>query len=141
MWNVSGFEVEFWKVGQVAAKQYCTRSTADIISILTTTIPPLFLDVDAVLWQGAGNSVISEGEMLLWINTDGLAWVRLLEHCDYSPRDPARSELTGEISGFLDEEEEDSFSVASSNVITTEQAVCLLSYWLDCGGHLEELVW
>lgn len=138
MWPVSEFGVEIRTASR--SRQYVTRSSTNIIAELESIIEPLSLDVDAILRRGAGQQDISLGEMLLWFNTSGMAWVRLLEHREYNPRDPARARLAGEVGGFLDDPE-GSFAVPSAETITSEQAILLLRYWLDCGGRISELVW
>jgi hypothetical protein len=139
VWPVSEFAVEVRAGVERSARRYVTCSGAEVAAELGAIARPLFLDTDAVLRRG-GQQDVSLGEMLLWLNTSGMAWVRLLEHCDYTPRDPARAGLPGEVGGFLDEME-GQFAVRAADAISARQAALVLDYWLDCGGRLPELVW
>ena len=140
MWPVSEFEVEI-RVGVEAPRcRYVTRSAIDIVAELKAIVGPLSLDVDAILRRGDGQQDISLGELILWFNGSGMAWVRLLEHREYNPSDPARAGLTGEVGGFLDESNSP-FVVPAADAITVEQALLVLGYWLDCGGRFPELAW
>ena len=140
MWQVSEFEVEVRATVDTPARRYVTRSSADIVAELRAIVGPLFLGVDALLRCGGGRQNISLSEMLLWLNASGMAWVRLLEHCDRNPSDPTRAGLPSEVGGFL-EEAEGQFAVPASDAITAEQAALVLGYWLECGGQLPGLVW
>lgn len=140
MWPVSEFEVQVWRDGHEPLRCYSTRSTDDIVAQLTTAGGPLFLQVAAVLRQGGEAQDLSLGVMLLWLNADGMAWVRLGEHRDHDLSDPARVGLTGDVDGFLDDTERP-FAVPAANVITVGQAASVLDYWLDCGGRLPGLTW
>jgi hypothetical protein len=139
LWPVSDFEVTVRAGVSAPVRRYTTRSIAEIAAEVGTVARPLFVDIDAVLRRG-GQQDVSLGEMLLWLNAHGLAWVRLLEHCEHSPRDPMHTGLPGEVGGFLDETE-CPFAVCAAETITAEQAALVLDYWLDCGDRLPKLVW
>jgi hypothetical protein len=131
MWPVSEFEVQVWRGGREPPCCYVTRSAADIAAELATPTRPFFMEVDAVEQRKTGD--ICWGEIHVWLNADGMAWVQLNEHRGHQPSDPSRRGLTGEVGGFFDETE-GPFAVPAANVITEGQAARVLAHWLDCGG-------
>ena len=90
------------------------------------------------------NPDVGLGVAELWLNTEGMAWVRMVDNLvgNYWQEacDPSRAALTGEVSGFFGDTN-GPFAVPAANVITARQAVDVLAHWLDCGGRLSGLSW
>lgn len=80
------------------------------------------------------------GNMLVYVNDNGDAWVRLLDHSEFVPRDPVRAALSAEVAGFFDETD-GPFAVRASDMISRDQAHEALLHWLNSGGKSPKLNW
>ncbi|MFO0863674.1 MAG: hypothetical protein U0744_03270 [Gemmataceae bacterium] len=88
----------------------------------------------------ADTADLALSDFLVWRNADGMAWVRIDEHCEHYGRDPARAGLTGDVGGFPDGEG-GWFAVPAADAVTAEQASATLAYWLPGGAKWPGLAW
>ncbi|HXD89089.1 MAG TPA: hypothetical protein VN641_21540 [Urbifossiella sp.] len=95
----SQFEVTLRR-GTAPVREFTTQDSAAVLAALATG--PLLLEVDAVLHRPNEPSDVSLGCMWTWLNSEGMAFVRLDKHCEHLARDPGRAGLEGVLGGFPD---------------------------------------
>jgi hypothetical protein len=137
VWPVTEFDLTLWADG--ATRRLITPARTEIAKTITGP-GPLLAEVDAVWRQTSGRPDISLALLWLWYNGEGMAWVRLDEHCEHFARDPNRATIIGEVGGFPDGSG-GSFAVPAAEVVTVQQAEQVLTCWLESGARWLGLEW
>lgn len=138
MWPVNELDVTLWLGGPRPARDFITHSPAEALAALGQG--PLLLEVDAVQRGSAIPDGVSLGLFCVWLNGDGMAWIRLDEHCEHYARDPARTRLEGEVGGFINEDGS-LFAVLAADAVTASQARLALADWLQGVRRSPILTW
>lgn len=104
-------------------------------------LPMLFLqdDAEAIVMVSAIERNVDYGNFIILLNRSNRAWVRLLEHREFNPRDTA-TDVVDDLVYFRDEDE-DVFSVKCSETLTRERALAALTYWLPEQRQDPGLIW
>ena len=145
VWRASEFEVTIW-LGPDSARRFLARDPAEVQAAFVPG--PCLLQVDSILRQAGQHADVSLGYLWVWLNSDGMAVVRLDEHCEHFARDPARAGMAGEVGGFPRWDgvpfaglKGEPFAVPAADAVTAEQATNVLSYWLANGEWWPGLAW
>jgi hypothetical protein len=133
VWPADEFGVILWAAAGGPPYRRGGKSATDIRGLLASP-GPLCLEVHA------DTPTIALSDFLLWLNGDGMAWVRIDEHREHYGRDPARAGLSGEVGGFPDGAG-GRFAVPAPNAVAAWQASAALEHWLVGGGWWPGLAW
>ena len=137
MWPVTEFDLTLWADG--STRGMITSSRTEIAETIKGP-GPLLAEVDAVLRQTGGRADVSLALLWLWYNGEGMALVRLDEHCEHFARDPSRATIVGDVGGFPNGSG-GSFAAPAADVVTVQQAEQVLTCWLSSGAWWPGLKW
>lgn len=119
--------------GSMASNQAVTRSIVEVQAFVKHSLVP-----DSVLIVTHLKHGVDYGNFLVFLNTTGLAYVRLLEHRGfYATRQ--QTSPTGRVVQFVDDG--CPFEVDESSTIPVATAIAALDYWLATGGQYPEVCW
>jgi len=96
-------------------------------------------DQDAVIVVEALEGCADWGNFYLFLNKDGLAYVKLHEHREFILVDAARESVTG--TAMFRDEDGSAFSVAASCATLAARGRSALAYWLPSQEQSPEFTW